>query len=124
MTSTNTFFCDTYALIEIIGGNKAYNKYGDALLVTSELNLIELYYHFLRNYDKDSAEHYFNHWLELCVKISHSIIKLGMEIKLQNKKERLSYIDCIGYSFSLQNNIPFLTGDSKFKNKHGVEFVK
>lgn len=124
MTSTNTFFCDTYALIEIIGGSKAYNKYEDALLVTSELNLIELYYHFLRNYDKNSAEHYFNHWLELCVKISHSVIKVGMEIKLENKKEKLSYIDCIGYSFSLQNNIFFLTGDSKFKNKPGVEFVK
>ena len=124
MTSTNTFFCDTYALIEIIGGNKTYNKYEDAILVTSELNLIELYYHFLKNYGKNSAEYYFNHWLELCIKIPHSIIKVGMEIKLENKKEKLSYIDCIGYSFSLQNNILFLTGDSKFKNKPGVEFVK
>ena len=123
-SQVGTFFCDTYALIEIIGGNKAYNKYEDALLVTSEFNLIELYYHFLRNYDKNSAEHYFNHWLELCVKISHSVIKVGMKIKLENKKEKLSYIDCIGYSFSLQNNIFFLTGDSKFENREGVEFVK
>ena len=124
MTNTNTLFCDTYALIEIIGGNKAFNRYGDELLVTSEFNLIELYYHFLRNYGKDNAERCFNHWLEFCVKIPHSAIKFGMEIKLENKKEKLSYIDCIGYAFSLQNNVPFLTGDSKFKNKIGVEFVK
>ena len=79
---------------------------------------------FLKDYGKNSAEHYFNHWLELCVKIPHSVIKAGMEIKLENKKEKLSYIDCIGYSFSLQNKLFFLTGDSKFKNKPGVEFVK
>ena len=124
MTSTNTIFCDTYALIEIIGGNKGYKKYENATLVTSEFNLIELYYHFLKNYGKNSAERYFNHWLSLCVKIPYNVIKLGMEIKLANSKEKLSYIDCIGYAFCLQNNILFLTGDSKFKNKVRVEFVK
>lgn len=122
--TNKTFFCDTYALIEITGGNESYSRYGDALLVTSEFNLIELYYHFLKNYGKNNAEHYFNHWLGFCVKVPQSIIKIGMEIKLENKKEKLSYIDCIGYAFSLQNNIPFLTGDSKFKNKTGVEFIK
>ncbi len=124
MTSTNTIFCDTYALIEIIGGNRNYKKYENATLVTSEFNLIELYYHFLKNYGKNSAEHYFNHWLNLCVNIPHSVIKFGMEIKLANSKEKLSYVDCIGYAFCLQNNVHFLTGDSKFKNKIGVEFVK
>ena len=124
MTSTNIIFCDTYALIEIIGGNKNYDKYENATLVTSEFNLIELYYHFLKNYSKNSAEHYFNQWLNLCVNIPHSVIKFGMEIKLANRKEKLSYVDCIGYAFCLQNNITFLTGDSKFKNKAGVEFIK
>jgi len=118
------FFCDTYALIEIIGGNKNYKKYKDAALVTSEFNLIELYYHFLKNYSKDSAEHYFNHWLNLCIRIPHTAIKSGMEIKLANKKERLSYVDCIGYAFALESGILFLTGDSKFENKIRVEFVK
>ena len=124
MMNTDKFFCDTYALIEIIGGNKSYRKYENATLITSEFNLIELYYHFLRSYGKDAAELYFNRWLDLCVQIPHGTIKIGMEIKLANKKEKLSYIDCIGYSFSLQNNVLFLTGDSKFQNKPGVEFVK
>lgn len=124
MTSTKIFFCDTYAIIEIIGGNKNYKKYESATLVTSEFNLIELYYHFLKNYDKNSAEYYFNHWLDLCVDITHSVIKFGMEIKLENIKEKLSYVDCIGYAFALESGVLFLTGDSKFKNKVGVEFVK
>jgi len=124
MTSTNIIFCDTYALIEVIGGNKNYNKYENALLVTSEFNLIELYYHFLKNYGKNIAELYFNHWVDSCLQVPYNTIKFGMEIKLANKKEKLSYIDCIGYAFSLQNNLPFLTGDSKFKDKIGVEFVK
>ena len=87
------FFCDTYALIEIIGGNDNYEKYENAVLVTSEFNLIELYCHFLKNYSRNSAEHYFSHWLNLCVHIPHTAIKSGMEIKLANKKERLSYVD-------------------------------
>ena len=124
MTNTRIYFCDTYALIEIIGGNKDYQKYENLTIVTSELNLIELYYHFLKNYGKNSAEHYFNHWLGYCVHITHTAIKFGMEIKLANKKEKLSYVDCVGYAFALQNDALFLTGDSKFKNKIGVEFVK
>ena len=118
------FFCDTYALIEIIGGNNNYESYENAALITSEFNLIELYYHFLKNYGKEKAEYYFNQWLGLCIKIPHTSVKFGMEIKLANREERLSYIDCIGYAFCLQNEVIFLTGDSKFKNKAGVEFVK
>ena len=124
MMNKDKFFCDTYALIEIIGGNKNYQKYEKAALITSEFNLIELYYHFLKNYEKEKAEHYFNQWLDLCIKIPHIAIKFGMEIKMANKKEKLSYIDCIGYAFCLQNEIIFLTGDSKFENKQGVEFAK
>ena len=124
MMNTNKFFCDTYALIEIIGGNKNYGQYENFSLITSEFNLIELYYHFLKNYGKEKAEHYFNHWLDLCIKVPHTSIKLGMKIKLENKKERLSYIDCIGYAFCLQNDVIFLTGDSKFENRIGVEFVR
>ena len=82
MMNSNAFFCDTYALIEIIGGNKDYKKYENATLVTSEFNLIELYYHFLKNYSRNNAEHYFSHWLNLCVHIPHTAIKSGMEIKL------------------------------------------
>ena len=122
--STKVFFCDTYALIEIIGGNKNYMRYIDFILITSDFNLMEMYYHFLKDYGKETAERYFGEWYEFTINFSRNAIKSGMEIKLANKKEKLSYIDCVGYAFSLQNKIPFLTGDSKFKNKAGVEFIK
>lgn len=117
-------FCDTYAIIEIIGGNRNYKKYTDNILTTSDYNLMELYYSFLRDYGKEIAERYFNEWVDFTVKIPRYVIKRGMEIKLKNKREKLSYVDCIGYAFALENYLLFLTGDSKFKNKKGVEFVK
>jgi len=124
MTAINVFYCDTYALIEIIGGNERYVIYTDHILITSEYNLMELYYSFLKDYGKDMADLYFDEWNEFTVKIPSFILKKGMEIKLVNKNDRLSYVDCIGYAFALENGIKFLTGDSKFKGKNGVEFVK
>jgi len=124
MTNIKVFFCDTYALIELVGGNKNYNEYTSHILVTSDFNLMELYYSLLRDYGKEVAEHHFDEWVQFTVKIPRYIIKKGMEIKLANKKEKLSYVDCIGYAYALETNLSFLTGDLKFKNKTGVEFVK
>ena len=124
MMSINVFFCDTYALIEIIGGNKNYGQYTNHTLITSDFNLMELYYSFLRDYGKETAERYFNEWVNFTVKITHNIIKKGMEIKLANKKDNLSYVDCIGYALALELDLKFLTGDQKFKDKFNVEFMK
>lgn len=123
-SNKKVFFCDTYALIELIGGNKDYKGYSNHILVTSDFNLMELYYSLLKDYGKEAAERYFEEWVEFRVEIPRYIIKKGMEIKLANKKEKLSYVDCMGYAYALETNIFFLTGDSKFKNKVGVEFVK
>ena len=49
MTNTEIFFCDTYALIEIVGGNPSYKKYLSSSLITSDYNLMEMYYAFLRD---------------------------------------------------------------------------
>ena len=122
--NTESFFCDTYALIEITGGNPNYKPYTSFILMTSDLNLMELYYHFLKDYGKETAERHFNEWTEFSIEILRAIIKKGMEIKLVHKKEKLSYVDCIGYAFALETEIGFLTGDSKFRNKVGVKFIK
>ena len=119
-----TFFCDTYALIEIIRGNNNYNIYTNFILITSELNLMELYYSLFRDYGKPLAEKYFNQWEISAIRIPTSLIKTAMELKYIHNKEKLSYIDCMGYVYAMENGVPFLTGDSKFKNKDGVEFVK
>lgn len=122
--STEVFFCDTYALIEIIGGNENYKKYTRQVLMTSQLNLMELYYAFLRDYDKQTAEKYFNLLSDLIIPVPVEIIKLAMDFKLQHKKENLSYVDCIGYCLAYDMGIKFLTGDKGFGDKDNVEFVK
>ncbi len=124
MTSIRLFFCDTYALIEIVGGNPNYKKYLKNVLITSDSNLMELYYAFLRDYNKPTADKYFNFWAKYSIQIPRETIKQAMEFKLAHKKENLSYVDCLGYIFSIRNRINFLTGDIKFKDKPGVEFVK
>lgn len=118
------FFCDTYALVEIALGNPNYTKYLDNTLFTGEQNLMELYFAFLRDYDEQKAEKHFQFWLEFIVQISQETIKKAMKFKLINKKDKLSYVDCIGYIFAQENDMKFLTGDQKFENKVGVEFVK
>ena len=124
MMSIKTFFCDTYALIEIIKGNKNYSKYTDFILVTSELNLMELYYSLLRDFGKSIAEKYFAEWEGSAVIIPKNMIQGAMELKYMHKKEKLSYIDCMGYVYAVSSEVPFLTGDMKFEDKTGVEFVK
>ena len=41
------YFFDTYAIIEIINGNKDYETFKNQKIVTSTLNIGELYWAFL-----------------------------------------------------------------------------
>ncbi len=124
MTEQKVFLADTYALIEIAGGNKDYEQYTGHLLVTTELVLIELYYHFLHDYDQKTADKYLSFYSRYVIPISHNSIRNGMLFKLEFRKEKLSYTDCIGYALALELGVRFLTGDEKFRNKENVEFVK
>lgn len=124
MTNTEYYFCDTYAIIEMIGGNVRYRKYTDSALITATYNLTELYYALLRDYGEEIANSELDLWLGSSIEIPIKIIKQAMKFKLLNKKDNLSYVDCIGYIFSQENGMKFLTGDIKFKDKLGVEFVQ
>ncbi len=120
-----SFFLDTYALYEIITGNKAYKKYtSGVVLITTKLNLMELYYGLLVNYDRRIAEKNYQAFREYTIEIDDETIKKAMEFKLANKEKNLSYVDCIGYTIARQRNINFLTGDKEFKDVEGVEYVK
>ena len=122
--STEIFFFDTYALIEIIKGSSNYKKYKGAQIITTLFNLMELYYALLRDFDKETAEYYFNKYLYFVIKIPIQVVKEAMQFKLANRKEKLSYIDCVGYLIAINLDIKFLTGDIKFENKPHVEFAR
>ena len=121
---TEAFFADTYALIEISGTNPRYSPYKKALLYTTKWNLTELYYHFLHDYGKEIADLYFEAYSDFEIEITPSSIKEAMAFKLYNKKEKLSYVDCIGHCLAKEIGVRFLTGDQKFENKENVEYVK
>ncbi len=124
MTMNDSFFADTYALVEITKGSTSYEKYALKNLVTTKYNLAELYYSMLREFNEETAAAYFSFLWKITIHTSRTSIKEGMKFKLQYKKEKLSYVDCIGYSLAQELKIPFLTGDSKFKDKENVAWVK
>ena len=125
MVGARNFFFDTYAFIEIVKENKNYEQYKKGVgIVTTILNLIELHYSLLRIVGKIEGDKHFERLLPFVVDIPNEVIKKANEFKLENKKRKLSYVDCIGYIMSRRMNIKFLTGDKEFIDLENVEFVK
>ncbi len=124
MTDEGGFLADTYALIELLGGNRRYAPFLNSMLATTKFHIAELYYHLLRFYSLDEANRYFDFYSQFLVPVSLSSISAAMQFKLQHKNEKLSYADCIGYAVAAELGIKFLTGDEKFSGKENVEFVK
>jgi hypothetical protein len=56
--------------------------------------------------------------------LTDSSIKSGTGLKLLNRNEQQSHVDCIGYAYASELSINFLTGDQKFKGEANVGFVK
>ena len=120
-----SFFFDTYAFYEIIVGNPKYIDFTkNVKIATTQLNLMELYYHLLDLYDKKHAMELFNRYKEFVVPISNSTIIEAMDFRKQHYKKNLSYVDCIGYTISREMNVLFLTGDRQFEDIPNVKFVK
>lgn len=120
----NSYFLDTYALIEIIKGNKNYQKFLESELFTSIFNLYELYFSLLRDYNEQTAKKFFEQFRNKILQIKDEYIFEASKFKLQNVKKRLSYADCLGYTIALTYNMKFLTGDKEFENEKNVEFAK
>ena len=119
------FFLDTYALYEIIEGNENYIGYTkNVAIVTTKLNLMELFYGLLIKYNEKVADNFYEKFLPYCTGIEDNVIKKAMTFRALNKKRNLSYVDCIGYIIAKQRNIKFLTGDKEFEYMENVEFVK
>ncbi len=120
-----TYFFDTYAFFEIIKGNPRYTGFLEGIgVVTTRLNLMELYYGLLSRHGKDAADFYYDNLVQYAINPTDEIIKKAAEFRAINKGKNLSYVDCIGYVISLVKNIKFLTGDPGFKNLANVEFVE
>ena len=119
-----SYFFDSYAIIEIINQNESYKKFKQETIITNVLNLAEVYYFLLKKYNEKTANYWAIHLNFHFLEISSDITIKAAKFKHNYLKEGLSYADCIGYITALKNNLTFLTGDEKFKNKEKVELVK
>jgi predicted nucleic acid-binding protein len=46
------------------------------------------------------------------------------KFRVDNNKQNLSFFDCIGYMYALDNDMRFVTSDKEFESKEGVEFIR
>lgn len=118
------YFFDSYAVIEIITGNPSYARFINESQTITVFNLVEIYYSALNNLNESKAEIIYEKYSKCVVEISDDVLKEAIKFRKTNKKRNLSYADCIGYVYSLKNNLIFLTGDKEFENLDNVEFVK
>ncbi len=123
----NTYFFDTYALLEIYKGNSSYLPYTEARVIITILNLMELYHILLKETNKIIAESIFSKYLKSCIHFTPDDIKYAVEFRLKfisETKWKISYVDALGYIIAQKFNIKFLTGDQAFANLKNVEYVK
>ena len=118
------YFFDTYAIIEIIKGNPNYNQFTEELFATTTINLSEVYYYLL-----NEVGEYYAHETIQKLKMEYFDITPALALKAvafrhAHKKDKLSYVDCLGYVIAIHNNLLFLTGDNGFEKIPHVAFVK
>lgn len=118
------FFLDTYALIEFVRGNKAYEKYLREELFTSLFNLYELYYNLIKVYPEERAREFYLRFSDFLVPLRDSYIFRAARFKLQHIKREISYTDALGYVIAELEQMRFLTGDKEFRAMDNVEFVR
>lgn len=121
---TDTFFFDSYALVEIFNGNKNFNAYLQSNMVFTKLNLFEVYHFFLKQNQENTAKSFLENFFPYARDYPKEVIALAAMMKHANNNRGLSMADCIGYCFSQLLGLKFLTGDMEFKDMDNVEFVK
>jgi uncharacterized protein len=119
------FYFDTYALVEIYKGNSNYEKYSKNVgMILHKFNILEYVHFLLREKRNENLVGVFRELNAFVVDSGDEILIKAAEMKLSYNKEKLSFVDCIGYFLAKKHRVKFLTGDEKFRDKENVEFVK
>ena len=118
------YFFDTYALIEMMLGNRKYMQYAGFQLTVSPLNIGELYIYMHRTYGKTAANGKLALMFFNTLELTQEIIISAADFKLAHAEKRLSWADCVGYAAAKRRGLKFLTGDLQFRGMPNVEFVK
>ncbi|MFH1650099.1 MAG: PIN domain-containing protein [Candidatus Woesearchaeota archaeon] len=122
-TMTESYYVDTYALIELILGNPNYKQYAGCEAVLTQVNIFELFFYVLRTQNETAAYAVTGGYEHLVRNMLTSDVLRAAKLKFVHKKKKLSMADCIGYETARRLGIKFLTGDKAFKDMKNVEFV-
>ena len=118
------YYFDSYAIIGLAESSPSYEKYKEIEIITSVLNIGEIYQTILRKKGKEEADNWFKKANFKLLEITPEIIIEAVYFRYSNKKNDFSLPDAVGYKLSLKHNLKFLTGDKQFENLSNVEFVK
>ena len=115
---------DTYALIEIAIGNPNFAGLISQDIVITDITIAEFYFVMLQKYDDSTAQFWYKKFEPYCSLVLKDILIKAVKFRYVNKKEELSFFDCVGYIFSVEYNHQFVTGDKAFKSKKNVLFME
>lgn len=114
---------DTYPLIEIAVGNEKFASLLNEDIVITDITIAEFYYVILRKYDVATADFWYRKFSPYCVPVTKEILIKAVKFRQSNKKLDLSFFDCVGYIFAMENNYKFLTGGEEFKGFNNVVYI-
>ncbi|MGK0232597.1 MAG: putative nucleic acid-binding protein [Patescibacteria group bacterium] len=93
-------------------------------MITTSVNISEVFYALRKIEDYRTANYIVNQLSVSCLEVTPEVAIKAAELKKEYKKQKLSYINCIGYILAQEHKLKFLTGDKEFKDFPNVEFVK
>ncbi len=114
---------DTYALVEINNGNPKFANLLSEDAVITDATIAEFYGYLYRKYDLKTADYWHRRLSFFCRPVSRGILIKAVVFRTDNSKLNLSFFDCVGYIFAVENGMKFVTGDREFKGKPHVEFL-
>lgn len=118
------YFWDSYAVIELLDGNKNYAKYSRESVTITIFNLAEIYWSALNEYSEEEAGEIYDKYKDAVVELDDETLKEAVKFRKLHKKRDISYTDSIGYIYAKRNGLKFLTGDRQFEGMENVEFAK
>jgi predicted nucleic acid-binding protein len=118
------FFFDTYALVERQQGNPAYEEYAGEAIFTHQMNLYEFIAAVWRVHGEGVARDQVRLLNVNLLEATTEDLFEAARVRADRPRQRLSYVDALGYVLARREGMRFLTGDQAFRGLVGVEFVK
>lgn len=115
---------DTYALVEINNGNPKFTRLLNEELIVTDITMAEFYAVMYRTYDLKTADYWHRKLSFFCKPVSREILLKAAKFRCDNNRQNLSFFDCVGYVYAMENNMRFVTGDKEFRLRKGVEFIQ